>query len=180
MFVGAASTFTFDQCQIDVEFSLGPPVALNYRLIHICIGLSFAFLHTESQGAMGWISGLAAGIFEVHDHGPSIYPSLPALGVALQSVIVVVGGAAVSLLTAGFLIAFGHRLVVSYVPPMPQPSFIYVSHYRPQPHREMVSNPNRLPFNLMKSEYRDKYKIGRELVTLSIPNDKHVINSDIF
>lgn len=142
MFLGAASSFTFDQRQIDVIFTPGLHVPLPRRLVHTCIGLGVAFLHTEARLGWVWGSGPAAGLVEVHDRGPSVHPPLPFPGVACPPVVIIAGGAAVPLLTAGFLLEFGQRLVISHVPPVPQNPFTYVPHHRPQPHMEMVPVPN--------------------------------------
>jgi hypothetical protein len=166
MFIGAAGSFTFNQRQIDIEFAPGAPGAPHRRLVHVCVGQGLAFLHTEVHGMFGWISTPAAGIVEVHDRGFSGGPAFPAPGVARQPLVVVAGGGpAVPLLTAGFIMPFGRRLVVSHPPPIPLgPVFLYVPHLRPHSQMAMVPDPNGLPVPFMHLKYGGHVQNWRKML----------------
>jgi hypothetical protein len=86
--------------------------------------------------------------------------------VALQPAIILVGGGgAVPVWTAGFVVGFNRRLVVSHIPPIPQgPVFIYVPHRRPHPHIEMEPNLNRDPVLFRELQYGGQVQNWRKLL----------------
>ena len=79
MFIGAAGSFTFNQHQINVEFTPSPPGTLHHCLVHVCFGPGLMFLYVEILLLRGWVGAPAAGVVEVHDHGFSTIPALPPL-----------------------------------------------------------------------------------------------------
>ena len=75
------------------------------------------------------------------------------------------GGGAVPLLTAGFRIAFGRRLVVSSLPPIPLgPLSLYMPHHQPHSQMGMVPVPGRLPVPFMRLQYGGQIQNWRRLV----------------
>jgi hypothetical protein len=114
----------------------------------------------------GWVGAPAAGVVEVRDRGFSTIPALPPPGVALPPLVLLAGGGgAVPLLTAGFRMTFGRRLVVSRLPPIPLgPLFLYVPHHRPHSQMGMVPVPGGLPVPFMRLRYGGQVQNWRKLL----------------
>jgi hypothetical protein len=75
-FIGASSSFTFNQRQIDIEFSLPPPAPT--RLVHVCAGRGVGFMYAESLLPNGQMIPVNATLhIDARDFGSSLAAPLP-------------------------------------------------------------------------------------------------------
>lgn len=161
MFLGAAGSFNHDQRQIDVEFVPQPfHDGRRYRLVHVCIGLGVAFLYVEVlHPFLGWVRAQAQLMIELYDRGHTAHHLLPPPGNLANPV--AVGGPH----NLGFLLIFGHRLLVKHTPPVPPgPIFRYIPHRRPTPAEEMVPIEGRRVLCFRELEYGGQVQNWRKAI----------------
>jgi hypothetical protein len=83
MFIDAISLYMLNQCQVDIQFALGPPKTPHCHLVHIYIRPCLAFIHIETLGVRKWFNTSSAGVIKVCDHDSSTNPALPPSDMAL-------------------------------------------------------------------------------------------------
>lgn len=161
MLLGVSGSFKPDQRQIDIELV---PEAFHdgrrYRLVHVCIGLGVAFLYVEMlHPFVGWVRTQAQLIIEVYDRGHAAIHLLPPPGILANPI--AVGGPH----NLGFLLIFGHRLLVKRTPPVPPgPIFRYIPHRRPTPQEEMVPIQGQRRIDFRELEYGGQVQNWRRAI----------------